>query len=59
MRTDQHTELEDGIRSTGRMLAFSKRFRSLILRGSNEESKGADTGKSADLMAYGTHTKSN
>lgn len=38
MRTDQHRELEDGIQSTGRMLAFNKSFRSLILRGSNEES---------------------
>lgn len=32
-------------------------FRSLILRGSNEESKGAYADKSVGLMVHGTHTK--
>lgn len=40
------------------MLAFHKRFTSLILRGSNEESKGADAVKSVGLMVHRTHTKS-
>ena len=42
----------------GRILAFSKRFRSLILRESNEGGKDAHTCKSVSLMVLGTHMKS-
>lgn len=39
------------------MLAFNKRFRSLILRGSIEENKGANAVKSIGLMVHVTHSR--